>query len=80
MIEGDELYTKVHHNIEPLESEGWTIMLMDRASRFIWELSCGTKDKVLFMSAIETLVTVVEQTNNLTVKCNQLLTHLEQKM
>jgi hypothetical protein len=67
MIEGDELYTKVHHNIEPLESEGWTIMLMDRASRFIWELSCGTKDKVLFMSAIETLVTVVEQTNNLTL-------------
>jgi transposase-like protein len=67
VIEGDELYTKVHHNAEQSESEGWTVMLMDRASRFIWELSCGEKDKTLFMDAIKTLVSVIEHTDNLTL-------------
>jgi hypothetical protein len=38
VIEGDEAYTQVHPNVPPHESSGWTILLMDRASRFIWEL------------------------------------------
>jgi len=38
VIEGDEAYTKVQKNIPPDQSRGWTILLMDRASRFIWEL------------------------------------------
>jgi transposase-like protein len=42
-IEGDEFYTKVHKNVPPDESSGWTIVLMHRASRFIWEMSCGKK-------------------------------------
>ena len=50
VIEGDEIYTKVHHNTEPHESEGWTVMLMDRASRFLWEFSCGEKDESLFIN------------------------------
>ncbi len=37
VIEGDEAYTKVHQNVPPDQSLGWTILLMDRASRFIWE-------------------------------------------
>ena len=48
VIEGDEAYTKVQKNIPPEQSCGWTIVLMDRASRFIWELSCGKKDRRLF--------------------------------
>jgi hypothetical protein len=28
----------VNQNKPPYESEGWTVVLMDRASRFIWEL------------------------------------------
>jgi hypothetical protein len=35
---------------------------MDRASRFIWELSCGKKDRSLFENAIETLAELVVQT------------------
>ncbi len=54
LIEGDELYTKVDKNTAPAESEGWTIVLMDRASRFIWELSCGARETELFKRAIET--------------------------
>ena len=37
VIEGDEAYTKVHQNVPPDQSLGWTILLMERASRFIWE-------------------------------------------
>ena len=33
LVEGDELYTKVDKNKPPAESEGRTIVLMERASR-----------------------------------------------
>ena len=48
-IEGDELYTKVNGNGQPAESEGWTIVLLERASRFIWTLECGQKEHRLFL-------------------------------
>src|SRR5712664_4564686 len=51
VIEGDEAYTKVRKNVPPDQSPGWTILLMDRASRFIWELECGKKDRKLFQKA-----------------------------
>ena len=47
VVEGDELYTKVGKNVPPDQSSGWTLVLMDRASRFIWELSCGEKNTEL---------------------------------
>lgn len=65
VIEGDELYTKVNSNQPPADSTGWTIVLMDRASRFIWDLSCGEHDRTLFEQAIQTLAQVVQQTNDL---------------
>ena len=58
VIEGDELYTKVNKNVPPAESEGWTISLIDRASRFIWELTCDKKQERLFLQAMERLVEV----------------------
>ncbi len=67
IIEGDELYTKVDKNKPPDESEGWTIVLMERASRFIWELSCGEKETELFKNAIETLAQVIERTEDLSL-------------
>jgi len=67
VIEGDEAYTKVHRNVPPHESSGWTILLMDRASRFIWELDCGTKDRKLFKKAIATLEQIVSRTNDLSL-------------
>ena len=42
-------------------------MLMDRASRFIWELSCGARETELFKQAIETLAQVIEQTEDLSL-------------
>jgi len=44
---------------------GLTIVLMDRASRFIWELSCGKKDKALVETAIKRLAELIEQTEDL---------------
>ena len=67
VIEGDELYTKVNKNVPPSESEGWTISLMDRASRFIWELSCDKKQESLFLQAMEQLVEIIDQTEDLTL-------------
>jgi transposase-like protein len=67
IIEGDEAYTKVYHNVPPHESSGWTIVLMDRASRFIWGLDCGLKDRKLFKKAIATLEQIVSRTNDMSL-------------
>ena len=62
VTEGDELYTKVGKNVPQDQSEGWTIVLMDRASRFIWEIRCGKKKTKLFKRVIKTLVKIIENT------------------
>lgn len=38
---------------------------MDRASRFIWEMSCGKKDRRLFEKAIKTLEDLINTTKDL---------------
>ncbi len=65
-IEGDELYTKVGRNLPPSESQGWTVVLMDRASKFTWHMECGPRDKRLFKRAIQTLADVAKQTGQTT--------------
>lgn len=67
VIEGDELYTKVGKNTPASDSQGWTIVLMERSSRFLWELKCGRKEQQLFQQALTRLSRVVEQTENLTL-------------
>ncbi len=59
-IAGDELYTKVNKNKPPADSQGWTIVLMERGSRFLWELHCGRKDQQLFKQALQCLAQVFE--------------------
>ena len=66
-IEGDEAYTKVEKHVPPDQSQGWTIALMDRASRFLWELDCGARDAELFRHAIDTLSHVIAQTQDLSL-------------
>ena len=67
VMEGDEAYTKVQRNVPPHESAGWTILLMDRASRFIWALDCGKKDRVLFEKTIKTLANIASNTDDLSL-------------
>ena len=66
-IEGDELYTKVDKNVSPSVSDGWTIVLMERGSRFLWELHGGRKDKQLFEQALTGLAKVIEQTGSISL-------------
>ena len=66
-VEGDEIYTKIENNKPPMDSEGWTVVLMDRASRFIWEINCGEKTELLFLHAMETLTQVMAQTDELSL-------------
>ena len=40
---------------------------MDRASRFIWTLDCGKKDRKLFQKAIKTLEKIARQTHDLRI-------------
>jgi transposase-like protein len=65
VLEGDEVYTKVQKNVPPDQSLGWTILLMDRASRFIWAFDCGKKDRRLFKKAMKTLDKIARQTHDL---------------
>jgi hypothetical protein len=67
VVEGDELYTKIGENVPPSESEGWTIVLMERASRFIWALECGKRDERLFKKAMRILLKVIRKTDDLTL-------------
>jgi len=67
LIEGDEVYTKVAKNVPVEESEGWTLVLMDRAHRFIWALECGKKDRELFLSAIQILKEIIDRTSDITL-------------
>ena len=67
LIEGDELYTRVQKKVAPNESQGWTIVLMDRATRFLWDMHCGRKDRKMFKKAMALLCQVIEQTGDLTL-------------
>lgn len=65
IIEGDELYTKIGKNVSVEDCEGWTIVLLERATRFIWAMKCGKKNRSLFLWAIQMIVMVIEQTGDL---------------
>jgi hypothetical protein len=67
LIEGDELYTRVKKNVAPDESQGWAMVLMDRATRFLWDMQCGRKDRKMFKKAMSLLCQVIEQTGDLTL-------------
>jgi hypothetical protein len=67
IIEGDELYTRVKKHVVPDESQGWTIVLMDRATRFLWDMHCGRKNRKMFKKAMRLLCQVIEHTGDLTL-------------
>src|ERR687887_2925803 len=67
LIEGDELYTRVQKKVAPNASHGWTVVLMDRATRFLWDMHCGRKDCKMFKKAMGLLCQVIEQTGDLTL-------------
>src|SRR5215217_8431981 len=67
IIEGDELYTRVHKKVAPDASQGWTVVLMDRATRFLWDMHCGRKERKMLKKAMGLLCQVIQQTGDLTL-------------
>ena len=66
-IVGDEVYTRVGKTVPPDVSIGWTVVFMDRASRFLWELQCGKKDRKLFRKALRTLNKLITRTTDISL-------------
>ena len=64
MIAGDELYTRVNKKVAPDASHGWTVVLMERATRFIWDRHGGRKTRKMFHKAMRLLCQVIEQTGD----------------
>jgi len=67
LIAGDARDTRVQKKVAPDESQGWTMVLMDRATRFIWDMHWGRKDRKLLKKALGLLCQVIQQTGDLTV-------------
>ena len=65
-FEGDELYTLTGKRCEAGDSEGWTAVIMERASRFIVEQRCGKKDAELFQAVMNTVAGYIEQSDDVT--------------
>lgn len=61
---GDELYTIVGKRGEPSDSQGWTAVVMERASRFIIEQRCGEKDGEMFHNVMNTVAGYIEQSED----------------
>lgn len=65
-FEGDELYTVVGKRGEPSDSQGWTAIVMERASRFIIEQQCGEKDAGMFRSVMSTVAKYIDKSDDVT--------------
>ena len=65
-FEGDELYTVVGQRVPPADSTGWTAIILERASRFLVDQSCGHKDAMLFKKVMQSVTAYVRRTQDLT--------------
>jgi hypothetical protein len=65
-FEGDEVYTIVGQRTEPSESEGWTAIILERASRFIVEQRCGLRDAEMFEAVMGRVAEYIEQSEDVT--------------
>jgi transposase-like protein len=52
VIELDELYTKVHHNRPADDSPGWTLIALERATRYWVAVATGERKEALFDSGV----------------------------
>ena len=67
LIEGDERYPRVHKQVAPDESPGWTVVLLERATRCMWDRQWGRQDRKVLQKAMRLGGHVIEQTGALTL-------------
>ena len=56
----DELYTKVKKNKEPHLSEGWTVVVKEKESRFNFFIISGKRDDKLFEKVAKKIIKIAE--------------------
>ena len=61
VIESDEMYTKIGKNIPPRQSEGWIIVLLEGACRFILTMECGRRDRKMFKKIVAKILDTFHQ-------------------
>ena len=65
-FEGDEVYTVVGQRVDPAESTGWTVIILERASRFLVAQQCGRKDATLFKKVMKSVAAHMRRTQDTT--------------
>nr|WP_051308981.1 hypothetical protein [Desulfogranum japonicum] len=65
-FEGDELYTIVGNRTDPSASKGWTVVIIERSSRFIVDQKCGEKNESLFRAVMEKMCDFIDNTGDVT--------------
>jgi transposase-like protein len=65
-FEGDELYTITGQRVDACDCQGWTAVVMERASRFIVAQHCGQKDAQLFEEVMNSVASYLEQSGDVT--------------
>lgn len=63
-FEGDELYTIVGKRGEASHLQGWTAVIMERASRFIIEQYWGYKDQEMFRKVMSSVAVSIEKSED----------------
>ena len=66
-MEGDALYTRVQKQGSPEESHGWTVVLMERATRLLWDMPWGRTNRQMLQNAMRLLCQVIAHTGALTL-------------
>src|SRR5262245_28614283 len=66
--EGAALDTRVKQTVVPDESQGWTMGLMDRAPRFLWDMHGGRQNRTMWKKAMGLLGQVLEHPGALTLR------------
>lgn len=57
-FESDEIYTRVGQNLPASQSQGWTMIVMERSSRYLLDMRCGAKEQELFNVVLQNVLTL----------------------
>lgn len=65
-FEGDKLCTVAGQRVSPVDSTGWTAVILERVPRFLADPPCGHKDDMLFKRVMKPVAASMKRTQDLT--------------
>ena len=63
-FEGEEVYPGVGQRVDPADSTGWTVIVLERARRFLVDQPCGRNDATLFKKVMRSVAAYVKRTQD----------------